>query len=284
MRIKAYAKVNLSLDVTGKRPDGYHTLSSVFQSVSLYDNVSVAASDRLTVAFSDMELNNKVSLCFKAAKLFFETAQMSGGAEIYVENRIPRASGLGGGSADAAAVLVALNKLYGYPLTSEKLLDLALMLGADVPFCVLGGTRLCEGIGEKMTELPSMPQCFIVIAKKGEKSSTADMYRALDEFDDRRRPDTARILNGLRSGDLYEMFRGAYNCFEAVTDSSALAEIRTAAESFGAVYCGISGAGPSGILVFENKSNAETAERCLANSGFESFLSHPVGHGVEIID
>ncbi len=284
MKVKANAKVNLSLDVTGKRDDGYHTLCSVFQSVSLSDILDVDLADKISVKCSDERLSGEGNLCFKAAKSFFEAQGLDSGADIYIEKHIPEAAGLGGGSADAAATLVALNKLSGEPLSQEKLLEVALKLGADVPFCMLGGTRLCEGIGEIMTGLKSLPECYIVVAKKGIKSSTGDMYRALDFDFDRRRPDTSAILSGLKSGILTDIFKGAYNCFESVSDGVALKEARTVAERHCAVYCGLSGAGPSVISVFENRESAESVAAELAKADFLSFVTRPLENGVEIIE
>ena len=284
MKIKANAKVNLSLDITGKRPDGYHTLCSVFQSVSLCDVLDVSLSDSISVNCSVPSLSGESNLCHKAAKLFFEAADINSGAEIFVEKHIPEAAGLGGGSADAAATLVALNKLCGQPLTQERLLGIALKLGADVPFCMVGGTRLCEGIGEIMTELPPLPECFIVIAKKGQKGSTGQMYNALDNNPNLLKPDTAAVINGLKKGELCEVFKGAYNCFETVNDGSVLNEAKAVAEKHQAIFVGLSGAGPSVILVFEQKSDAETAAKALDECGFLSFVTLPEGEGTKIIE
>ncbi len=284
MRIKANAKVNLSLDITGKRPDGYHTLCSVFQSVSLSDVLTVSLSDSVAVRCSVPSLCGQDNLCFKAACLFFEETGIKNGADIFIEKHIPEAAGLGGGSADAAATLVALNELCGQPLTQEKLLEIALRLGADVPFCVVGGTKLCEGIGEIMTDLTPLPDCFIVIAKKGQKGSTGQMYNALDNNPKLRHPDTKAVVNGLENGELREIFTGAYNCFEAVNDSSVLNEVRASAEKTGAVYAGLSGAGPSVVAVFEQRSAAETTAKMLKKLGFQSFVVTPEPCGVEIIE
>lgn len=284
MKIKANAKVNLSLDITGKRSDGYHTLCSVFQSVSLSDVLTVSLSDCMVVRCSVPSLCGEDNLCFRAARLFFEATGIKSKSDVFIEKHIPEAAGLGGGSADAAATLVALNELCGQPLTKEKLLEIALQLGADVPFCVLGGTQLCEGIGEIMTDLPSLPDCFTVIAKKGQKGSTGQMYNALDGNPKLRHPDTKAVVNALEKGELREVFKGAYNCFESVNDSSVLNEVRTVAENTGAVYAGLSGAGPSVVVVFEQKSAAETAAKMLQELGFQSFVAIPEPCGVEIIE
>lgn len=284
MKIKANAKVNLSLDVTGKRPDGYHTIESVFQSVSLCDVLTVELSQRITVTCSDNSVNGEGNLCFKAAELFFEATDIKGGAEIFIEKHIPMAGGLGGGSADAAATLVALNELCDRPLTQEKLLEIALRLGADVPFCMLGGTKLCEGVGEIMTDLKGLPDCFIVIAKKGKKSSTGDMYRALDSADNRRHPDAKAMIKGLENGDLRETLKDAYNCFESICDAEALNQACEVAESLNAVYCGLSGAGPTVVLVFESLADAEKSVKLLSEEGFFTYISKPCEKGLQIIE
>lgn len=284
MKIKANAKVNLSLDVTGKRPDGYHTLESVFQSVSLCDVLTVELSQRITVTCSDNSVNGEDNLCFKAAELFFDATDIKGGAEVFIEKHIPMAGGLGGGSADAAATLVALNELCDRPLDTEQLLKIALRLGADVPFCVLGGTKLCEGVGEIMTDLKGLPGCFIVIAKKGEKSSTGDMYRALDSAENRRHPDTKGMINGLENGDLRETFKGAYNCFESVCDAKALNEAREVAIDTNAIYCGLSGAGPTVVLIFDSLESAEKTVDILSKKGFFTYIAKPCEKGVQIIE
>ena len=284
MKIKANAKVNLSLDVIGKRPDGYHTLCSVFQSVSLCDFLTVYLSDTIKVICSDSSICGEDNLCFKAAKLFFEKANVQSGAEIFIEKHIPLAGGLGGGSADAAATLVALNELCDRPLSENELLAIALTLGADVPFCMSGGTKLCEGIGEIMTDLKPLPDCFIVVAKKGQKSSTGDMYRALDSNLNRKRADTGTVIDGLNKGDLVSALKCAYNCFESVCDNDALDEAREVAKKHSAVYCGLSGAGPSVITVLLEKLNAEEMARELEIKGFEAFVATPSKYGVEIIE
>lgn len=284
MKIKANAKVNLSLDVTGKRPDGYHTLESVFQSVSLCDYLTISLCDKTSVICSDNSVNGEDNLCFKAAELFFEATNIESGAKIFIEKNIPMAGGLGGGSADAAATLVALNELCNRSLTEEKLLGIALKLGADVPFCMLGGTKLCEGVGEIMTDLAPLPDCFIVIAKKGEKSSTGDMYRALDSAVSRRHPDTKGMINGLNKSDLSETFKGAYNCFESVCDAKALNEARMVATETHAVYCGLSGAGPTVVSIFENLVDAEKTAHNLRDKGFFTFVAKPCKKGAEIIE
>ncbi len=284
MKIKAFCKVNLSLDVTGKRADGYHTISSVFQSVSLYDVIEIHKADEVSVRCSDTTLNGDSNLCSTAAVKFFQAIGIQGGVDIFIDKHIPLAAGLGGGSTDAGAVLYGLNELYGNPLSQQNLLEIASTLGADIPFCMVGGTKLCEGIGEIMTELPSLPECYIVIAKKGQKSSTGDMYRALDSLVDRKSSDIEKIKAGLERHSLTEIFSGAYNCFETVCEQTVLKEVRKIASYNDAVYCGLSGAGPSVIVVYEKPTQALKGLEAFQTCEFQSFLVEPTTMGCEITE
>lgn len=284
MKIKANAKVNLSLDITGRREDGYHTLCSVMQSVSLSDVIEIQKSDNMSVVCQKAELSGNDNLCFKAAEAFFYKLGSADKVSITIQKNIPVAGGLGGGSADAAAVLVALNKMYGEPLSQEQLSEMALSLGADVPFCLNGGTALAEGIGEKLTALPMLPDCFIVIAKKGVKSSTKDMYNAIDNTDAVRESDVDRILLGLTNGDLKFAAKGFYNRFCEVSEQGVLKECKAIMEDCDCVYCGLSGAGPSIIGIFEAEQAAKNAADRLSSSGFEAHLCTPESTGVEIIE
>lgn len=180
LRAPAYAKINLSLSVTGKREDGMHTLRTVMQTVSLCDTVEVQKADVLTFACSEPTLAGEENLCVRAAKAFYGAAGLTEGASLRLEKRIPTGAGLGGGSADAAAVLRLLNRLYDFPLPEEALFFLAEKLGADVPFCLYGGKCLCTGIGEELSPLPDGEERALVIAKGQGSLSTAEMYRRLD--------------------------------------------------------------------------------------------------------
>lgn len=287
MIIKAFAKINLSLDVTGKREDGYHTLRSVMQSVSLCDEISLEpAKSGVELTCSDAALCGDRNLAYLAAERYFKAAGsygVFGGCRIHIEKRIPSAGGLGGGSADAAAVLVGLDRMYeGVP--SGALQDLALSLGADVPFCLTGGTALAEGIGEKLALLRNFPSCFIVIAKKGTKKSTGDMYARLDRLAQMKRPDTGKVLNGIKSGSLETAAEGMYNCFEQVCGREEIGEARSVMTECGAVYCGPSGAGPSVFGIFKGRHEAEAAAGRLRPRDFETFLCVPKARGNEIIE
>lgn len=180
--IRSYAKINITLDVLRRREDGYHEVKMIMQTVSLYDKIRVCKLKediRLRVNLSYLPTDSR-NLAYKAAQLFFEKTGVQGGAEIQIEKHIPVAAGLAGGSGNAAAVLFALNELYHTELSQERLAEIGLEIGADVPYCIYGGTMLAEGIGEKLKRLPQMPQCYIVLVKPQISVSTKKVYETLD--------------------------------------------------------------------------------------------------------
>ena len=243
LTLKAYAKLNLMLDILSTLPNGYHDLFMVMQSVSLYDLVTLDENDSgaLTVSCSDPAIPaGEGNLAYKAAKRFFdETGLPMQGLDIHIEKHIPHAAGLAGGSADAAAVLRALNRMYGAPLTPDELETLAARVGSDVPFCVRGGTALATGRGEKLEALPPLPVCKFVVCKPDFSISTPELFRKLDQTGLRCHPDTAGILDALRRGELRQICRRMYNVFEDVDDR----RLRTVAEIKGRLLdCGALGA------------------------------------------
>ena len=276
---KAYAKINLSLAVTGKRDDGYHTLSSVVQSVSLADELEITTGiGALRFSCSNKNIKTEDNLCFMAAKLFFESAGIAPDAEIVLRKNIPVTAGLGGGSTDAGTLLSALNRLYGRPLDKDTLYKIGLKLGADVPVCMAGGTVLMEGIGERLTRLPDLPDCHIVIAKKGENGSTGEMYKRLDGLSLEKTADTKSIINGLETGDLAAVSRHLYNCFEAVCSGDAISGTKAVMYEKGALYSGLSGAGPSVFGIFNDRRSAAGAADELKCGGCEVYICEPQRH------
>ena len=198
---KAYAKINLSLDITGKRADGYHLLETVMQSVSLYDTVRVERAEEFSVSCSNPHVPLQGNIAEKAARAFLAAAGLSGGASIHIEKRIPMEAGMAGGSTDAAAVLRALNSLCGERFSRQELCSIGAGIGADVPFCVVVGTCLARGIGEQLTPLPSMMPCRILVVKPSEGISTAAAYRMLDESG-LSLSGTAAVVQALQAGNL----------------------------------------------------------------------------------
>lgn len=259
MKLKANAKINLTLDVLGKREDGYHLIDSVFQSVSLCDEVDVEKADEISVGCIDSTICDEANIAYKAAKKFFEYTGVQGGAGIKIEKHIPLASGMGGGSADAAAVIVALDKIYETNLSQEQLCEIGLSVGADVPFCIIGGTARVGGIGEKMAKLPDMPDCVMLIIKHGVKQSTADMYRRVDEYPQDKFY-TQKMVDGIENNDLNEVCKNVFNAFASVCDNETLmGDIKET----NPLALSLSGSGPTVFAIYKNLDDAKAAKEML---------------------
>lgn len=256
--LQAPAKINLSLDITGKRTDGYHTLRSVFQTVGIFDTLTITKTEpdmplTLTCNVPDVPADARNLVWKAAAKLL---GDQPCGAAIHLEKRIPSQAGMGGGSSDCAAALKGIRKLFGLPVNDAELKEIAVSLGADVPFFLTGGTVLCEGIGEIMTPLKPMPERLLVIAKGTEGVSTPDGYRRLDQLAVQPAPATDGVLEALY-GDAQTLFAACRNAFDAVTDLAEVRQIRAIMRENG-VKPVLSG---SGAAVFGGCGNPEQAER-----------------------
>ncbi len=263
MRIFANAKINLSLDVTGRLPNGYHEVSMLMQEVSLCDVIDIEKTDddkiSLTVTNSDLP-GDESNIAYRAARLFFEKTKIDGGCSIYMEKHIPVCAGLGGGSADGAAVLKGLNKLCSNPLCTEELMELGLSLGADVPFCIMGKTALAEGIGEKLTPIESKLKCFAALIKPEINISTPQAYKAIDSVSFPH-PDTLGCIKALKNGDARELSLCSGNAFEYVCSPvyKEIDIIKNHMLSKGAMFSMMSGSGPTVFGLFENKADAQSA-------------------------
>lgn len=286
----AYAKINLYLDVTGIRDNGYHNIKSIMQTVDLYDRVTVKTFES-KVGTSDIELTcsdpavplGEKNIAHKAAIAFFrEVGIGSFDCRVHITKHIPMEAGLAGGSTDAAAVLRLLNKLYGEPFDVRGLCDIGARLGADVPFCIVGGTCLCEGIGEILTPLPPMPDCFIAVARGGEGVSTPVAYGLVDEQWNRNFTksdgDFEKISSALDGGDLQGIADSMYNIFEDVIlprheIASYLRRVMADHRAIGAM---MSGSGPSVFGIFTDKDNAEKSAEA-AGKIARAFVCKPVG-------
>jgi 4-diphosphocytidyl-2-C-methyl-D-erythritol kinase len=273
IEVKAWAKLNLSLDVAGKREDGYHELTMVMQTVSLCDDVSIELTPAGVSAFTSFRFipNDERNLAVKAAEAFFAAAGISSGARISINKRIPVGSGMGGGSSDAAAVLRGLNELFGGRFTPRELEDIGARVGSDVPFCVRGGTQLARGRGELLSPLPPLPDCHIVICKPDFSISTPELYRKLDAVQIRCRPDTQGIISALGSGDLAGVARRMYNVFESVPDRrrKSIAAIRSSLLDRGALGSVMTGSGSAVFGIFAGEDAARAACSAVGkNHGF----------------
>lgn len=268
---KAYAKINISLDVTGKRPDGYHDMLMVMQTVTLCDEVTVTLVDgERSHAVCNLPFvpGDERNLAVKAANKFFEKLGKKGAARINLFKRVPVGAGMAGGSSDAAAVIRALNTLCGKPFDRAGLEELAAEIGSDVAFCVSGGTALASGRGEILTQLPPLPDCYIVICKPDFSISTPELFRKLDSVKLRCHPDTAGILTALDEGNLLKLSRRMYNVFEDVPDRrfAAVAGIKSELLDHGALGAVMTGTGSAVFGIFSDLSAAENAANELKKS------------------
>ncbi|MCM1023660.1 MAG: 4-(cytidine 5'-diphospho)-2-C-methyl-D-erythritol kinase [Prevotella sp.] len=284
--ITAPAKINLMLDVTGKRPDGYHELVTVMQSISLSDTVFVRTnnSGEITVDCKGVQLNSASdNIAFKAVKAFYERTKIfCTGLHISVDKQIPLQAGLGGGSADGAAVLTALNQIHGFVCTDEELCKIGAKLGADVPFCLVGGTKLCRGIGEEISYVPPLESCFIVIAKGTAGISTKEAYRRIDGLTPRKAADIS-----LYDGTVGSLKNLGGNVFEKVTENGDVFKIKQIMTDFGAEYSAMSGSGSAVFGLFELSRQKSAAQNCANRLKAESFFAEvciPLTYGAKCFD
>lgn len=272
LRESACAKVNLTLDVLSKRPDGYHDLSSVMQTISLRDDVEIDLDTgkpwQICCEKEDIP-NDERNLAWKAARLFFDSMGCEpDGLSIRITKRIPSQAGLGGGSADAAAVLRTLNRWKNGPFSVYELCDLGARIGSDVPFCVLGGTALAEGRGEKLTKLPDAPKMFFTVCKPELSFSTPDLFRSLDATALSERPETEKMRAALRSADVQSVGKLLCNVFEqaVIRGHPEISRIKTALMTHGALGSLMTGSGSAVYGIFDVLEDARTACAALKES------------------
>lgn len=271
---KAYAKVNLTLAVGEKRPDGYHEVVSVMQRVSLHDTLTAEQTrEGITLTCSDSALpSGEENLAHRAASLFFRETGIAGGAALTLEKRIPSQAGLGGGSSDAASALLALRKLYAPALSDTELETMAAALGSDVPFFIRGGTQLATGRGEVLSPLPPLTNGWFVIVKPTESFSTPAMYRRLDELPPACTPPLPPLQGGLPA-----LASGLFNRFEAaIPAGSAVWDIKARLAAYGALASLLSGSGSAVFGLFDTETAARAAVEALRPAWPEIFLARPV--------
>lgn len=269
---RARAKVNLCLDVCGRRPNGYHDVKMVMQQVDVYDELEFKKLSTpdiiLSVDSKDFlgELAN--NLIFRAVKLVREIYSIKDGVEITLKKNIPVAAGLAGGSTDAAAAFLAMNELFELNITRDELMDMAVRLGADIPFCIMGGTALSEGIGEILTPLPKPPKAYVVLAKPPIMVSTADVYKGLDLEALETRPDVDGMVSAIKEGDLLGITTRMENVLETVTVKNypVIEELKTMMLEGGALNAMMSGSGPTVFGIFEDKDSAEAIAATIRDS------------------
>ncbi len=271
IRLKALAKINLGLDVTGRREDGYHLVRMIMQTIHLFDSVQMEKSKdpgiRLTTNIRFLPTNEH-NIAYKAAKLLMDEFEISQGIHIDIRKCIPVSAGMAGGSTDAAAVLYGMNQMYGLQLSNRQLAKRALTLGADVPYCLMRGTALAEGIGEKLTRLPAMPRCPVVIAKPGISVSTKWVYENLSLDGQCVHPDIDRLAEDIDRQDLHAIASHMGNILEGVTvrEYPVIAQIKEKLIEHGALNAMMSGSGPTVFALFEDRAKAREAADALRES------------------
>lgn len=288
VRLLAHAKLNYALDIEGVRPDGYHELSTVFQSITLADELALERAEEgfdLVVEPAAADVGPiEENTVHRAWRVMSERAGRDLPVRAHLRKDVPAGGGLGGGSADGAAALVGLDALFGLGLTIGELLRLAARIGADVPFCVLGGTDLAGGVGERLIPLPPPPAHHLVIAKPGFGANTAAVYRAYDAFPARRTAWTGPVLDALRSGDLESLASAVGNALAPVTEGMypEIPELRRALLRAGALGACMAGSGSAVFGVFATQAEARRAAAGI-DAPFVR-VCEPAGSGVEVLD
>lgn len=285
---KAYAKINLGLDVTGVREDGYHIVKMIMQNVDLYDTLTFEDNDSgeivLTASTDKIETDERNLIC-KVARQLKDKFNVKQGVTMHLVKRIPVAAGMAGGSTDGAATYLALNELWGLNLSKKELCELAVSLGADIPYCIIGGTALAEGIGEELTAISDMPTCHLVIAKPAIDVSTGWVYKELDSREGIKHPDIDGIKVAIEEGNLNKMCALIGNVLEEVTASKykEVGQLEEILRKEGAVGAFMTGSGPTVFGVFDKKDAAEAGYRAVVESKLapETFLSAPINPGKE---
>ena len=282
LKLNAYAKINLGLDVIGRLPNGYHEVKMIMQSVGICDELTFEKQPSgITVTTDSGELpTDENNLIYRAAKLLLDTCAVKEGVRIHLTKRIPIAAGMAGGSTDAAATLKAVNQLFRFGKSKEELMELGVKIGADVPYCILGGTALAEGIGERLTPLPPMPDCHLLVAKPDINVSTKYVYTTLDAAPILFHPDIDGMTAAIFAGDLTGITAKLGNVLETVTVPAhpIISKIKEKFLELGSDGVLMSGSGPTVFGIFSDKTAAEKAYASMKQSSLagQVFLTTPV--------
>ena len=271
MRLPALAKINLGLDILRKREDGYHEVRMIMQTIQMYDVLEMKKKKESGISLSvnyPFIPNDERNLVYKAAKLLMDEFQVEQGVSIRLDKFIPVAAGMAGGSSDAAAALVGINRLFKLGLSEQELMERAVNIGADVPYCVMRGTALAEGIGEKLTRIRQVPECYVLVGKPAINVSTKVAYESLKLNEIQEHPDIDGMIRDIENGDLYSMISKMGNVFETgiIGKYPVIQEIKDLMEGNGALKAMMSGSGPTVFGIFDNKEKMEKAAEVLRES------------------
>ena len=280
----AAAKINLMLDILARLENGYHSLFMLMQSVDLYDTVTVDTDCSGAINITSDEEGipcDKRNIAYKAAEAFFGfTGKENKGLTIHIEKRIPFAAGMAGGSADGAAVIAALNDIFETNLSEQELCKIGLKVGADVPFCLTGGTRLAQNVGEILSPLPPLDDCYIVLAKPERGVSTKEAFAAFDTATNVRHLDTCGMLYAASQGDLYEICKRTKNVFEQLIEVPERVPVKSTLNRHGALTACMSGSGPTVYGIFDDESKAQSAASALKSLVKNIYVTKPVKSGL----
>lgn len=280
LKARAYAKVNPFLDVTGKRPDGYHNIDTVMQTVSIYDEISVELTDKgISVACNCDDISGEDNIVYLACKNFLLKSGLNFGVKVSVIKNIPIAAGLGGGSSDAAAVLRLLNQLSGCALDDNTLHSIAAGLGADVPFFLNGGTARATGIGDILTKVAS-PKLYYVLLKEGSKQSTGAMYAKLDTAESREEKNADKFIEALSQNNISLICENIYNKFELCWD---MEKMSLPLLPFSPLKVFLSGSGPTVCALFENETDARRCAGSLISDGYAAYYAETTDCGIMLV-
>lgn len=283
IKVIAPAKINLFLDILGRLENGFHSLFMVMQAVDLCDEITVDKGEKgIALTCSDERLpQDESNIAHKAAKAFFEATGIEPNAVIHIEKKIPFEAGLAGGSADAAAVIVGLDELYGTKLSKQTMCEIGLTVGSDVPFCIKGGTCIAQNRGEVLSRVKPLKKCYIVLAKPEKGVSTAQAFAAADKAYIYH-PDNLKMLEACSNGDFDGICKHASNVFEQVIEVVERVRIKEVMRLCGARLYQMSGSGPTVFGIFDDKSKAENCFNELKNICNDVFLTRPVNYGAKI--
>ena len=285
MELKALGKINLGLDVLGRRENGYHDVRMVMQTVYLYDQIRIEKTKKPGIELSTNLFYlpvNENNLAYQAADLLMKEFDVKEGVKISLDKHIPVAAGMAGGSSNAAAVLFGINRMFSLGLSQKELMERGVKLGADVPYCIMRGTVLAEGIGEELKELPPMPKCTVLIAKPPISVSTKVVYEALDAKEISEHPDIDGVIEGLEEGSLKKVASAMGNVLEDVTIPMhpVIEEIKQEMKECGALNAMMSGSGPTVFGLFENRTAAREAQRRIREKSLAGQVYVTSIHGV----
>ena len=288
IELKSRAKINLSIDVLGKREDGYHLVEMIMQTIDLYDIIKIKEleyNEIIIKSNSSYIPLNENNIVYKAAKLIKDTLNINKGVEIFIEKYIPIAAGMAGGSSNAAAVLVGLNKLWNLELSDEELKSLGFKLGADVPFCIVGKAALAQGVGEKLTYIKGLSKDVSILVCKPELFvSTKDVYEGLDLNNLKQRPDNNLLINCLKNDDIEGLSNNMVNVLETVTSKmhKEINDIEKIMNENKALGSMMSGSGPTVFGIYKNKEDALKGKRELLKKYKQVYVVNSNEKGVEI--